>query len=76
MEIKHLRAFCTVAQEMHVTRAAKRLRIAQPALTQQLRALEKSCGFPFLKAEGRGIALTEAGAFIHKEAEAIFFNDN
>ncbi len=71
MDIKHLRAFCVVAQEMHVTRAAKRLRIAQPALTQQLRALEKSCGFPLLRAEGRGIALTEAGAFFHTEAEAI-----
>ena len=71
MEIKHLRAFCAVAQEMHVTRAAKRLRVAQPALTQQVRALEKSCGFPLLKANGRGIALTEAGAFFHKEAEAI-----
>ncbi len=71
MEIKHLRAFCVVAQEMHVTRAAKRLRVAQPALTQQLRALEKSCGFPLLKADGRGIALTEAGAFFHEEAEAI-----
>ncbi len=71
MEIKHLRAFCVVAQEMHVTRAAKRLRIAQPALTQQLRTLEKSCGFPLLRADGRGIALTEAGAFFHKEAESI-----
>ena len=71
VEIKHLRAFCVVAQEMHVTRAAKRLRIAQPALTQQIRALERSCGFSLLRAEGRGIALTEAGVFFHAEVEAI-----
>ena len=71
MEIRHLQSFCVVAQEMHVTRAAKRLGIAQPALTQQLRSLEKSCGFPLLMADGRGIALTEAGAFFYKEAEAV-----
>ncbi len=71
MEMKQLRAFCVVAQEMHVTRAAKRLKIAQPALTQQIRALERSCGFSLLRAEGRGIALTDAGVFFHAEAEAM-----
>ena len=56
---------------MHVTRAAARLKIAQPALTQQIRSLERSCGFPLLRMDGRGIALTEAGVFFHTEAEAV-----
>ena len=71
MEIRHLKAFCVVAQEMHVTRAAKRLRMKQPALTQQIRLLEKDIGLSLLKRTGRGIALTEAGQFFHKEAETI-----
>jgi DNA-binding transcriptional LysR family regulator len=74
LQIHHLRAFCVVAQEMHVTKAAKRLRIAQPALTQQIRHLERDMGLQLLKRTGRGIALTEAGVFFHKEAEALLMN--
>ena len=71
MELRHLRAFCVVAQEMHVTKAAKRLGIAQPALTQQMHLLEKNLGFSLFGRSGRGISLTEAGVFFHKEAEGI-----
>ncbi len=71
MEIRHLRAFCAVAEEMHVTRAAKRLHMAQPALTQQIRLLEKSVGLPLLQRIGRGVALTEAGAFFHREVASL-----
>ena len=71
MENRHLRAFCAVAEEMHVTRAAKRLRVAQPALTQQIRLLEKALGFRLLQRTGRGVVLTEAGAFFHKEVAAV-----
>ena len=74
MEIRHLKAFCVIAQETHVTKAAKRLRIKQPALTQQIRLLEKATGFQLLRRTGRGIALTEAGQFFHKEAEAILLS--
>ncbi len=71
MEIRHLRAFCAVAEEMHVTRAAKRLRVAQPALTQQIRLLENALGFRLLQRTGRGVTLTEPGAFFHKEVAAV-----
>ena len=71
MEIRHLRGFCAIAQEMHVTRAAAKLRIAQPALTQQIRLLEKDLGVSLLRRTGRGIALTEAGEFFYREAVAI-----
>ena len=74
MELRHLRAFCAVAQEMHVTKAAKRLKIAQPALTQQLRLLERDLGVQLTLPNGRGIKLTQAGAFFHQEAEALLAN--
>lgn len=74
MELRHLRAFCAVAQEMHVTKAAKRLKMAQPALTQQIRLLERDMGLQLILPSGRGIKLTQAGSFFHKEAEAILSN--
>ena len=74
MELRHLRAFCAVAQEMHVTKAAKRLKIAQPALTQQLRLLERDLGVQLILPNGRGIRLTQAGSFFHQEAEALLAN--
>ncbi len=74
MELRHLRAFCAVAQEMHVTKAAKRLKMAQPALTQQIRLLERDMGLQLVLPNGRGIKLTQAGSFFHKEAEAILTN--
>jgi len=71
MELRHLQSFCAVAEEGHVTRAAERLHIAQPALTQQLRLLEKELGLALVRKAGRGIVLTEAGEFFHKEAALI-----
>ncbi len=60
-----------MAEEMHVTRAARRLHMTQPALTQQIRSLEKSVGLPLLQRAGRGVALTEAGAFFHREMASV-----
>jgi DNA-binding transcriptional LysR family regulator len=71
MELRHLRYFVAVAEDLSVTRAASRLNIAQPALSHQVKSLEEEVGTPLLHRLPRGVALTGPGALFAEDARAI-----
>src|SRR5512141_2244325 len=71
LDLRHLKAFVTLAEELHFGRAAQRLRVAQPALSQQLKRIEAELTVPLFTRTSRRVELTEAGMALLPNARAL-----
>lgn len=71
MEIRHLRYFCVLAEQLHFTKAAVLLNVAQPALSHQIRQLEEELGTQLVERSNRRVRLTAAGEVFLSRAARI-----
>ncbi len=71
MELRHLRYFVAVGEEQHYGRAARSLRVAQPALSRQIQDLEQELGFDLFERLPRGVKLSAAGKLFLEDARRI-----
>ena len=71
MDLKHLRYFVAVAETGHITRAAARLGIQQPPLSQQIRALEQTLGTTLFRRHPKGVTLTDSGELLLADSRRL-----
>lgn len=71
MELRQLRYFIAVAEEMNITRAAQRLHMTQPPLSRQLQLIEDEIGLPLFERGARPLKLTDAGRVLYAQARHV-----
>src|SRR5258708_21807283 len=76
MELRHLRYFVAVGEEQHYGRAARSLRVAQPALSRQIQDLEREIGFKLFERLPRGVKLSAAGKLFLQDVRRILLDAN
>lgn len=72
MELKQLKYFMTICEELHFTRAAEKMGVSAPNISQQIRKLEEELGVLLFDRVGKTIVLTEAGTILHEHGAAMF----
>lgn len=73
MEIRQLRKFVLLARELNFSRAAEKLYISQPTLSQQIAALEEELGGKLFERDRRSVSLTESGIYLLEHAEDLLY---
>ena len=74
IELRHLRYFLAVAEELHFRKAAERLFISQPGLSRQIKQMEEDLGLKLFIRDNKKVVLTEAGIYLKHEAALLLKN--
>ncbi|MDH3651754.1 MAG: LysR family transcriptional regulator [Saprospiraceae bacterium] len=74
LELRHIRNFLVVAEELHFRKAADRLYISQPGLSRQIKLMEEGLGFGLFERHNRKVELTEAGKFLQSELQQTLWS--
>ncbi|WP_257351517.1 LysR family transcriptional regulator [Pseudalkalibacillus decolorationis] len=72
MELRQLEYFMVICEELHFSRAAEKIMVSQPNLSQQIKLLERELGVPLFNRIGKRITITEAGNLLYEQSTHIF----